>query len=258
MPPETASIPAATDTWMWWAIGLTTYVGLALLWWAVVVPALRRGPSGTATLGLVWRLSKSLLRWRQRPRYVGLDHFKTAMSSGPVLVVANHTGAVDPILVQAAGPRLITWMMARDMMAGGWDDLWRLVRVIPVDRAETDAISLLTAMRTLKHGGVVGVFPEARITRPPGTIRPFEEGVGILATRCGATVLPCWISGTPDVDGMIGSLFGRSESRVEFLEPIQYERGTTAAEVASDLRARLARASGWPLCDEVMPLIVSP
>jgi 1-acyl-sn-glycerol-3-phosphate acyltransferase len=258
MPPETASIPAPTDAWIWWLVGLTTYVGLAILWWTMLVPALRRGPGGTAPLGLLWRLSKAMLRWRQRPRFEGLEHFEAAMASGPVLVVANHTGAVDPVLVQTAGPRLIKWMMAKDMMGSGCEDLWALVRVIPVDRAGSDVASLLAAMRTLRRGGVVGVFPEGRITRPPGTIRPFQEGVGVLAARCGAIVLPCWVSQTPDADGMMGSLFGRSMSRVVFLEPTRYERSMSAAAVAADLRARLAAASGWPMCDEAMPLIVPP
>jgi 1-acyl-sn-glycerol-3-phosphate acyltransferase len=187
-----------------------------------------------------------------------VEHYEAAMSSGPVLVVANHTGGVDPVLVQSAGPRLIRWMMARDMMGSGLEDLWRLTRVIPVDRTGTDAASLRAAMRTLKRGGVVGVFPEGRITRPAGTIRPFQEGVGVLAARCGAIVLPCWISGTPDVDGMAGSVLGRSRSRVVFLEPVRYERSMSAADVAGDLRSRLIAASGWPACDESMPLIVTP
>ena len=258
MPLETALIAASFDLWWWWGIPLAAYAALAIAWWVFAVPALKRGPGGTAALGLLWRSSKVLLRWRQDLRFEGIEHYEQAMASGAVLVVANHTGAVDPVLVQAAGPRLIRWMMARDMMGRGWEDLWGLLHIIPVDRSGTDAASLLAAMRMLKRGGVVGVFPEGRITRPPGTIRPFQEGVGILAARSGATVLPCWISGTPDADGMVDSVFGRSKSRVVFLEPVRYQRSMSAADVTIDLRSRLIAASRWPACDEEMPLTVSP
>jgi len=258
MPLETALIAASFDLWWWWGIPLAAYAALAIAWWVFAVPALKRGPGGTAALGLLWRSSKVLLRWRQELRFEGIEHYEQAMASGAVLVVANHTGAVDPVLVQAAGPRLIRWMMARDMMGRGWEDLWAFLRIIPVNRSGTDTASLLAAMRMLKRGGVVGVFPEGRITRPPGTIRPFQEGVGILAARSGATVLPCWISGTPDADGIVDSVFGRSKSRVVFLEPVRYQRSMSAADVTIDLRSRLIAASRWPACDEEMPLTVSP
>ena len=258
MPSGLIPILGSSNEATWWVTAAVVYVIAMSLWWVLVVPALRRGPSETATLGILWRLSKLVLRLRQHPEFEGLEHFESLMQAdGPVLIIANHTGGVDPLLIQYAGPRLIRWMMAQDMMASGAEDLWKLTRVIGVDRTGPDATALRIAMRTLRGGGVVGVFPEGRITRPAGTLRPFQEGIGMLAARCGATVLPCWISGTPDVESMSRSVFGRSRSRVVFLEPVRYERDTPAAEVATDLRDRIAAASGWPKIDEMMPLIVS-
>ncbi len=241
--------------WVWLFIPVG-WAAVAALWWLIVVPRLRRGPAGDATLGLVWRTSKTWLRWRQRVEIVGGSHLRAALSAGPVLIVANHTGGVDPLLVQSSTPTLIRWMMARDMMVGGSEDVWDLLRVIPVERAGADTRSLRTALRVLRTGGVVGVFPEGRITRPPGTLRPFQEGVGLLAARTPVRVVPCWISGTPDVDGMVASIASSSRSRVEFLEPIQYDRSANPVEVAADLRNRIAAASGWPLNEEAMPLIL--
>ncbi len=245
----------AANTFMIWLILAGCYVLLVALWWLVVVLWLQRGPGG-ASLSLIWHVSRWWLRWRQRLEHEGLEHLAEALDRGPVIVVANHTSAVDPVLVQAATGSLIRWMMARDMMGTGMSDVWALMQVIPVSRSDTDPGSLRQSLRTLRSGGCVGIFPEGRITRPPGTLRPFHDGVGLLATRTGATVLPVWISGTPDVDGVGRSLMGRSRSRVVFLEPVTYERSQTASDVATDLRSRLAAASGWPLLDEIMPLIV--
>ncbi|MDP7029444.1 MAG: lysophospholipid acyltransferase family protein [Phycisphaerales bacterium] len=243
----------ATWLWLWIPAG---WAVLAAGWWLCIVPRLRRGPGGDATLGLAWWASTRWLRWRQHLEVHGVAHLNEAMAAGPVIIVANHTGGVDPLLVQSATSTMIHWMMARDMMAAGTEDIWRLVRVIPVNRADADARALRRAMGILRSGGVIGVFPEGRITRPPGSIRPFQEGVGLLAARTRARVVPCWISGTPDVDGMLASIAGRGRSRVEFLEPIRFDRSDAAAEVADDLRRRIAAASGWPCVDEPMPLIL--
>ncbi|MDP7070683.1 MAG: lysophospholipid acyltransferase family protein [Phycisphaerales bacterium] len=246
----------AAQSLVTWGIVVCCYVLSTALWWLLVVPRLRRGPGRDAAVGLVWRLSRWWLGWRQRPRFDGVAHLAAALDRGPVIVVANHTGAVDPFLVQSATSVLIRWMMARDMMGAGMDDVWALARVIPVNRAGADPGSLRQALRTLHSGGCVGIFPEGRITRPPGSLRPFHEGVGLLATRTGATVLPVWISGTPDVDGIGGSMLGRSRSQVVFLEPVTYDRSHPPEAVSADLRTRLAQASGWQLVDEAMPLIL--
>ena len=236
-------------------VGLA-WILLAGLWAVLITPVLARGPGGSPSIGLVWRLSHWWLRRRQRLTHEGLEHLQTAMQSPQVMVIANHTGGVDPLLVQAATPRLIRWMMAADMMPSGTADIWRWLGVIPVRRDHADPGSLRTALRLIRQGCPLGVFPEGRITRPPGTIRPFLEGAALLAQRTRATVLPCWISGTPDVDSMAGSILGRSSSRVVFHEPVTYDRTMPAVDIAADLRQRLAHASGWPLVDEPMPLIL--
>jgi 1-acyl-sn-glycerol-3-phosphate acyltransferase len=241
-----------------WIVVAAAWLAFMVAWWLLIVPWLRCEGTCRAGLGAAWRLSAAWLGWRQSLIVQGQEHIATAMAGGGVMVIANHTGAVDPLLVQAAMPRPVRWMMARDMMGSGLDDVWSMLRVIPVTRSDVDSGSVRAAMRVLKNGEVLGVFPEGRITRPPETVRPFLEGVGLLAARSSACVLPCWISGTPDIDGIAGSILGRSRSRVVFLDPVSYDRSWTASDVAADLRRRIAQASGWPVDDEPMPLVLGP
>jgi 1-acyl-sn-glycerol-3-phosphate acyltransferase len=241
-----------------WLVAALSWLVMLTVWWLLVMPWLRRGGVCTTAIGAAWRASSLWLGWRQSLLVQGQEHVQSAMSAGPVMIVANHTGGVDPLLVQAGLPRPVRWMMARDMMGSGLEDIWSMLQVIPVERAEDDPGSVRAAMRVLKDGEVLGVFPEGRITRPPGTVRPFLEGVGLLASRSGVMVLPCWISGTPDVDGMAASILGKSHSRVQFLEAVRYDRSWKPAAVAADLRERLAAASGWPMVEEAMPLMFGP
>ena len=241
-----------------WIVVMAAWLVFIAVWWLIFVPWLRCKGTCSAGLGTAWKLSTAWVGWRQSLVVQGQQHIATSMASGGVIVVANHTGGVDPLLMQAAMPRPVRWMMARDMMGSGFDDVWSMLGVIPVERSGSDPRSVRAAMRVLKDGEVLGVFPEGRITRPPETIRPFLEGVGLLALRSSACVLPCWISGTPDVAGMAGSILGRSRSRIVFLEPVTYDRSWTTSDVTADLRRRIAQASGWPIDDEPMPLILGP
>jgi 1-acyl-sn-glycerol-3-phosphate acyltransferase len=233
------------------------WVAVAAVWAIAITPWLSRGPDGSASIGLIWRLTRGVLHRRQSLQFEGLEILERAVARGGVIIVANHTGGVDPLLIQAATPQLIRWMMAKDMMASGTDDIWRWLRIIPVHRDRPDPASIRTALTTIRRGGVLGIFPEGRITRPPGTLRPFQEGVGLLAARTGATIVPCWISGTPDAGSMLRSILGRSRSRVVFLPPVTYPRTQPANDVALDIRSRIAAASGWPLNEDPMPLVIS-
>lgn len=237
------------------ALLLTTgcVLGALALWRLLAVGPLRRFHGRSAPVGFVRQCSNLWCHRVHRVQLAGLEHLHGAAEGG-LLIVSNHTGAIDPFLIQAACPRLAHWMMATDMMLPALDDLWALVGVIPVDRSTADAGALRQAMRLLKQGEVVGIFPEGRITRPPGTIRPFHDGVGLLATRCGATVLPVLVDGTPETDSTVRSLLGPSRSSVRCLEAMQFDRSMSPQAASDAIREKMAAAAGWPLDDTSMPL----
>jgi 1-acyl-sn-glycerol-3-phosphate acyltransferase len=235
-------------------IGAVVWVVLAAVGRFVVVPRLARGPGGDPFLGFLWFLIKTYCRVWHRVRFEG-DELVTGENADPdgLIIVANHTGAVDPLAVQTRCRFLIRWMMAADMMGSqlGW--LWHAYPAIPVTRDRKDTRSLREAIRYVRGGGVVGIFPEGRITFPPREIRPFLPGVGLIVSRTRAPVLLAWISGTPDSNKMGEALGTRSHTRVVFLDRIEYDEAMSAEEITEDLRARIHAASGWPFNDEVLP-----
>lgn len=225
------------------------------LWWALVVPWLRRGPRSDAMLGFLWRLEKLYVRWRHNLTVEGREHLPADDDDHDGLIlVSNHTSAIDPFLLQAAGAFWIRWMMAEDMMGGelGW--AWRLQRVIPVDRTGGDRTSLREAIREVKSGGCVGVFPEARLVQPPGEVRPFLAGVGMLAARTRKPVLLAWISGTPQTRQQWAGLTMKSNARVVFLGRYEFKDERDPKVIAEHLRLEIARVSGWELNDEMLPM----
>lgn len=232
---------------------LTAWILVIGILHAAVLPWLRRGPQEDALTGAMWRLARLYSIVWQRARFEGLDKLPTAEGHGGLIVVSNHTGSVDPILIQSGCRFFVRWMMASEMMHEVLDWFWDRYGIIGVDRDGKDSGPLRTAIRHVKGGGAVGIFPEGRIVTPPREIWPFLAGVGLLVTRTRAPVMLVWVSGTPDTNGMIDSLRQRGRAQVKVLDLIDYSDWKNPTEVADDLRRRLVDASGWPANDSPPP-----
>ena len=185
-------------------------------------------------------------------RVSGVEHVpapgRAGAAPGALIVVANHTAGVDPLLIQAALPYEVRWIMAQDMRVAAMEGFWTYARIIFIDRQKRDSRGLREALRHLKQGGVIGVFPEGHIERPARELLPFEEGIGFLIERSGAPVLPVVIEGTPEVDPAWASLVRPSRSKLRFLplwRPAKGEGGSAGAA----LRGLFQVATGWELND---------
>lgn len=113
-----------------------------------------------------------------RLRVLGAEHIPDGRHAGPLLIVANHTAGVDPLLVQSACPFFVRWMMADDMQINGLNWFWRWVQVIGVDRNGREIAAAREAIRHLQDRGVIGIFPEGTLERPARHILPFLPGSG--------------------------------------------------------------------------------
>ena len=249
-----ASLLLISGAWLIWAAGAHALAGRSP----------REGDINVALAMFVVRLHARLV---QRLSVVGRENIPASHHPGPLVVVANHTSGLDPMLIQSVAPFEIKWMMARDMQHPRLEWLWELADVIPVNRVEVaregggagasgeathrgnDSGAARTAIRHLRAGGVVGVFPEGHIT-PPGRIGPFAPGVGLLVARSGARVLQVVIDGTARSDSMIAAFFTPSRARLRFLPMREYD-GMSGAEIARDLEQRLIAETGWRA--EVIP-----
>ena len=123
----------------------------------------------------------------------GAEHVPT---SGPVLLVANHVSHLDPPLIGAVSPRPLSFMAKAELfevpLFGG---LIRRLNAHPLRREGGDAAALRAALRVLKGGGALLVFPEG--TRGEnGILGKPKPGAGMLAVLGGAPVIPVYIGGS--------------------------------------------------------------
>jgi 1-acyl-sn-glycerol-3-phosphate acyltransferase len=115
---------------------------------------------------------------------------------GGFLIASNHTSYLDPVVVGVACPRPLNYMARHDLFANSlFSFILKHSRAFPVKRKSADLGALKEAMRRLKNGEGLLVFPEgARQTDVEGS--QGEAGVGFLAAKAGVPVIPAFVSGT--------------------------------------------------------------
>ena len=132
-----------------------------------------------------------------RTEWHGIRHIP---ETGPLLVVCNHTSFFDPPLLGAVKTRDFHFL-ARETLLSNPVAKWLLPRLntIPVDRdGGKDAKAVGKVLKALSQGEAVVVYPEG--TRSPdGEIHPAKAGIGLLACRSKANILPMRIFGAYDI-----------------------------------------------------------
>lgn len=139
---------------------------------------------------------------------------------GPLIVVAPHRNSVDPFLLAASTRRQLHYMVAAEYAAiplvGGY---LRLVGCIPVDRSRADIGAVKAAMRYLKDGEAVGIFPEGGI-RSAETGGHGRHGTAMLALKTGVPVIPAGIGGIIPTQNVALGLVLPNRAWVRFGPPV--------------------------------------
>ena len=144
-------------------------------------------------------------RWIIRRRYdVRVHHPERFPRRGPVVVTANHIGIIDGPLMAIFAPRPVHALTKIEMFAGLLGRFLMLTGQVPLDRFRTDPHAVRIALRVLREGGTVGVFPEG--TRGNGELDSFRRGAAYLAMVTGAPVVPLTFIGSREPGGHTNSL----------------------------------------------------
>jgi len=194
------------------------------------------GPQDIKAQNVAWRLCRAYTLVWHRLRWVGREHVPT---TGSVILAANHTTGLDPLLIQTALPRQIRWIMLKSYHFGFLTPLWNIIDPITVEPNGSDIAPMRLMLRSLKDDQVVGIFPEGGAQRDNRTLKPFQPGIGLLAKRSGATVVPVWIQGTPQTQNMLWHFLKPSRSTVAFGKPFKPDAKMSNQQVADELRKRM-------------------
>ena len=116
-------------------------------------------------------------------------------SEGGLLIVPNHQTYADPPLVTIPVRRPVHYMAwSRLFDIPVFNGLIRLLRAFPVDIDARDSRATREALRLLKAGAALMIFPEGERTRD-GRVQRFKPGAFRLAVSLDVPVLPVTIVG---------------------------------------------------------------
>ncbi|SFT94502.1 1-acyl-sn-glycerol-3-phosphate acyltransferase [Actinopolyspora lacussalsi subsp. righensis] len=140
-------------------------------------------------------LGRVVLRMSYRIR---VRHGERVPTTGPVVLVANHSSLADGPVLFGTLPRGAVFLIKRELFRGPLG--WTLCKLghLPVRRDAPDRAALSAAVRILRSGGVIGVFPEG--TRG-GSVAEARHGAAWLARSAGAPLLPVACRGTARESG---------------------------------------------------------
>ena len=146
-------------------------------------------------------------------------------TEGAAIIVANHVSFVDAIVLMAASPRPIRFVMDHRIfqvpVLGG---LFRLAKAIPI-ASQKDHPAIYTAAfeaadKVLADGDLLGIFPEGGITHD-GQLQPFKGGIMKILARRPVPVVPVALH------NLWGSYFSRIERGTAMVRP--FRRGLFSA-----------------------------
>jgi 1-acyl-sn-glycerol-3-phosphate acyltransferase len=161
---------------------------------------------------MAWMLS----RFVYRLRLVDDEHIP---ATGPAIIVCNHVSFVDAVLLMAASPRPIRFVMDHRIFKVpvlGW--LFKLAKAIPIAPRGEDPAAYEAAFdaadAVLAEGDLLGIFPEGGITSD-GRLQPFKGGVMKILERRPVPVVPVALV------NLWGSFFSRAEGGRAMVKPFR-------------------------------------
>jgi 1-acyl-sn-glycerol-3-phosphate acyltransferase len=161
---------------------------------------------------LAFMLTRCIYRFRVR----GDEHIPT---EGAAILVCNHVSFIDAVLLMAASPRPIRFIMDHRIFATPvLGTLFRLAKAIPIAGQREDPVvyerAFAEARRVLDEGDLLCIFPEGGITRD-GELGEFKGGVMKVLQTHPVPVVPLALQ------NLWGSFFSRVEKGQAMVKPFR-------------------------------------
>ncbi|MBQ8555797.1 MAG: 1-acyl-sn-glycerol-3-phosphate acyltransferase [Clostridia bacterium] len=142
---------------------------------------------------IAYPIAKLLLKTVLPVRYHDAERLDV---DAPFIVMGNHESMLDPVIAAMPVKRYQIRFL-------GKKELWKnpivakaftSMKMIPVDRHNTDMEAMRACMKVTREGNILGIFPEG--TRyHKGLMEELESGVALIALRSRVPLIPIYITG---------------------------------------------------------------
>ncbi|MBI4342024.1 MAG: 1-acyl-sn-glycerol-3-phosphate acyltransferase [Candidatus Omnitrophica bacterium] len=183
---------------------------------------------------------------------------------GGVILAGNHPSVLDGILLLILSPRPVRFLVAEELFNHPllrW--IFEGMGCIPVYRTNTrNGDALRAAVEALQRGEAIGIFPEGT-TSDRGAMRVVRRGVGLLALKTGAPVVPFGVAGSEDAYPADARVPRPGRVTLVFAPAVTYGRSGDAfippailRPVLEDVRWNIRRAMTWAHETHAAPLLL--
>lgn len=200
-----------------WQVIVSVLTALLLMnwatWWFIrVVKRYNTTDWGSRGLNFLDGLNRLFCVYYHRLHYKAIP----LPATGSAIVASNHVSGLDPLLLAAASPRPLRFLIAREEYERyGLQWLFRAVKCIPVERVHRPGRAMREALRALADGEVVALFPHGGIhldTDPP---RKIKAGVVRLSIKSHSPIYPLRLTGVAGQGHVIAAVLKRGHAQLD-------------------------------------------
>lgn len=157
---------------------------------------------------------------------------------GPFLLASNHASFLDPPLLGLASDRKLRFLARATLYQNRFFSfLITSLGAIPLDQ-EGSALALKKGLNVLQRKQGLVIFPEG--TRSlDGQLQPARPGIGFVARKSGAPVVPVFISGSNRVLPVHARFVRPARIRVRIGKPLVFQTDDYA-----EIGSRIMQAIG--------------
>ena len=161
-----------------------------------------------------------------REKAYDIDPIKTQLKGKGFIIAGNHRSYLDPVFVMSVfRPRPVRYIAKEEFFTvnpiiarlASW------VGVFPVKRHTADMTAIKRAVRMLKRGEILGIFPEGTRIREKDQEVTYHEGIALIATLAKVPVVPVHIWNTDKIKPPNSRIFRCPKIVMRFGEPLSIE-----------------------------------
>ena len=131
-----------------------------------------------------------------RTKVIGAENIP---AEGGFILASNHMANWDPPFLGTFSPRIVNFMGKEELFKNPiMAAICRGLHVFPVKRGAADKAAIKTAVKILKSGECLGIFPEGTRSKT-GKLGKAESGVSLIAAMTKAPIIPAAIVNTDKI-----------------------------------------------------------
>lgn len=143
---------------------------------------------------------------------------------GPFILASNHTSYLDPVILGVASPRPLYYLAKISLFKNPvFSSFIQILGAIPLERDSSSPYTLRDALKLIKNGHGVVIFPEGTRSED-GKIKDGKGGVGFLSIKSNAPVIPVKIKGTGKALPVKGKFIKPAKVKVIIGQPLYFEK----------------------------------